>query len=254
MYYNYEIIRLIYLSTKPSTKVNEMTKLLNRSKSPFGRSACQDRSERTRQRLIEVAVEVFSELGYEAASTRTIVERAQANLVSIPYYFGSKQGLYHASAEYIGAEVTGRFRPACDRARQGLAQAGLSRHQTLELFTEFMVDFAHVMLGTDAPDCWGQFILREQSQPTEAFDILHAHFSNIVDIGIEFVSRLTGRAVEAPATRLQFMTTISMVLFTRTNRASLLRTMEWKSIGEDERHLVEEILRQNMHALYAHSA
>jgi hypothetical protein len=50
------------------------------------------------------------------------------------------------------------------------------------------------------------------------------------------------------------MTTISMVLFTRTNRASLLRTMEWKSIGEDERHLVEEILRQNMHALYAHSA
>ncbi len=231
-----------------------MTKLLNRSKSPLGRSACQDRSERTRQRLIEVAVEVFSELGYEAASTRTIVDRAQANLVSIPYYFGSKQGLYYAAAEYIGAEVTGRFQAACDRARQGLAQSGLSRHQTLELFIEFMVDFAHVMLGTDAPDCWGQFILREQSQPTEAFDILFAHFSSTLNIGIEFISRLTGRPAEAPATRLQFLTTMSMVLFTRTHRASLLRTMQWKSIGPTERHQVEEMLRQNMHALYAHSA
>ena len=41
-----------------------------KNKVAFGRSACQDRSERTRQRLIEVAVEVFSDLGFEAASTR----------------------------------------------------------------------------------------------------------------------------------------------------------------------------------------
>ena len=65
-------------------------------------------------------MEVFSELGFEAASTRTIVERAHANLVSIPYYFGSKLGLYHAAAEYIGSNIAERFRPACDRARQGL--------------------------------------------------------------------------------------------------------------------------------------
>ena len=50
-------------------------------------------------------MEVFSDLGFEAASTRTIVERAQANLVSIPYYFGSKLGLYHAAAEYIGSNI-----------------------------------------------------------------------------------------------------------------------------------------------------
>src|ERR1700687_6508133 len=91
-----------------------------------GRSACQEGSERTRQRLIEVAVEVFSELGYEAASTRTIVQRAQANLVSIPYYFGSKLGLYHAAAEYIGSNIAERFRPAYERAAQGLVEAGVA--------------------------------------------------------------------------------------------------------------------------------
>src|ERR1700687_5104833 len=90
------------------------------------RSTCQDRSERTRQRLIEVAVEVFSELGYEGASTRAIVKQAQANLVSIPYYFGSKLGLYHAAAEYIGSNIAERFRPAYERAAQGLVEAGVA--------------------------------------------------------------------------------------------------------------------------------
>ena len=74
-------------------------------------------------------MEVFSELGFEGASTRTIVERAQANLVSIPYYFGSKLGLYHAAAEYIGSNIAERFRPACERARQGLLEAGLVTHE-----------------------------------------------------------------------------------------------------------------------------
>src|ERR1035438_9446251 len=101
-------------------RVNQkMAKPVVRIKSAFGRSACQDRSERTRQRLIEVAVEVFSDLGFEGASTRTIVERAQANLVSIPYYFGSKLGLYHAAAEYIGSNIVERLSPVHDRARQG---------------------------------------------------------------------------------------------------------------------------------------
>src|SRR6266516_2801006 len=96
-----------------------------KTKGPAGRSACQDRSERTRQRLIEVAVEVFSELGYEAASTRAIVEQAQANLVSIPYYFGSKLGLYHAAAEYIGSNIAERFHPTCRRACEALQLEGL---------------------------------------------------------------------------------------------------------------------------------
>jgi AcrR family transcriptional regulator len=231
-----------------------MAKLIMKSKAAFGRSACQDRSERTRQRLIEVAVEVFSDLGFEAASTRTIVERAQANLVSIPYYFGSKLGLYHAAAEYIGSNISDRFRPACERARQGLQQPGLTHTDTLRMFTDFVVDFAHIMLGADAPGSWGQFIYREQFDPTAAFEILHKHFKLLLDVGIEFVSRLTNQPVEAPETRIQFMAILSMVKFTRTDRASVLRTMEWQSFGEDETRIVENMLRHNVNALFAHSA
>jgi len=225
-----------------------------KNKAAFGRSACQDRSERTRQRLIEVAVEVFSDLGFEAASTRTIVERAQANLVSIPYYFGSKLGLYHAAAEYIGSNIADRFRPACERARKGLEQPGLTHDETLRMFTEFIVEFAHIMLGADAPICWGQFIYREQFDPTAAFEILHTHFTPLMEVGFEYVSRLTKRPREAPETRIQFMAILSMVKFTRIDRASVLRTMGWQSFGEEETRIVETMLRNNLQALFAHSA
>jgi AcrR family transcriptional regulator len=225
-----------------------------KSKSAFGRSACQDRSERTRQRLIEVAVEVFSDLGYEAASTRTIVERAQANLVSIPYYFGSKLGLYHAAAEYIGSNIAERFRPACERARQGLLDTGQTHEETLRKFTEFIVEFAQIMLGTDTPGSWGQFIYREQFDPTEAFEIIHAKFAPMMELGFEYVSRLTKQPAEAPETRIQVMAVLSMVKFTRVDRASVLRSMGWKSFGEEETRIVENMLRHNMHALFAHLA
>ena len=63
-----------------------------RTEHAFRRSTCQDRSGRTRQRLIEVAAEVFCTRGYEAASTRTIVERAQTNLVSISLLLWQQAG------------------------------------------------------------------------------------------------------------------------------------------------------------------
>jgi AcrR family transcriptional regulator len=224
-----------------------------KTKCAFGRSACQDRSERTRQRLIEVAVEVFSDHGYEAASTRTIVERAQANLVSIPYYFGSKLGLYHAAAEYIGSNIAARFQPALERANAGLLRPGLTHDEILSLFTEFIVDFAHIMLGTDTPGSWGQFIYREQFDPTEAFEIIHAKFSPLFEVGCEYVARLTKRTTDAPETRMQLLTILSMVKFTRTDRATVLRHMGWKSFGDTEIKVVTDMLQYSMHALFAHS-
>ncbi len=228
-----------------------MAKPAAKTKCPAGRSACQDRSERTRQRLIEVAVEVFSELGYEAASTRAIVEQAQANLVSISYYFGSKLGLYHAAAEYIGSHIAERFRPACERAGQALQIEGMTHRQTLDKFTDFIVEFAEIMLGGDTPRSWGQFIYREQFDPSGAFEILHAKFLPLLETGFEYVARLTRRPAEAPETRIQFMAILAMVKFTRVDRASVLRNMGWKSFGKEETRIVTEMLRRDMQALFA---
>lgn len=51
-------------------------------------------SDRTKQALIEAAILVFAEKGYEGGSVRDITRRADANQAAINYHFGGKEGLY----------------------------------------------------------------------------------------------------------------------------------------------------------------
>ena len=44
--------------------------------------------------ILNVAEKVFSEYGFDGASTRMISSRAGVNLAMLNYYFGSKEGLF----------------------------------------------------------------------------------------------------------------------------------------------------------------
>ncbi|MFN0316621.1 MAG: CerR family C-terminal domain-containing protein [Burkholderiales bacterium] len=66
------------------------------SSQPSQRDGVTGKGERSRERLLAEATRIFSAKGYSAASTREICEAAQANLASIHYYFGGKEGLYRA--------------------------------------------------------------------------------------------------------------------------------------------------------------
>ncbi|MGZ3833839.1 MAG: TetR/AcrR family transcriptional regulator [Mucilaginibacter sp.] len=46
--------------------------------------------------ILDVAERVFSELGFDGASTRTISGEAGVNMAMLSYYFGSKEGLFLA--------------------------------------------------------------------------------------------------------------------------------------------------------------
>ncbi len=53
----------------------------------------------TRQRIVEAALDVFTERGFDGASTRQIASRAGVNHGLIPYYFGSKKKLWQAAVD-----------------------------------------------------------------------------------------------------------------------------------------------------------
>ncbi|PLX63278.1 TetR/AcrR family transcriptional regulator [Sedimenticola selenatireducens] len=50
----------------------------------------------TKDRILDVAEEIFAEKGYSATSMRTITSRANVNLAAVNYHFGSKAQLYQA--------------------------------------------------------------------------------------------------------------------------------------------------------------
>ena len=54
----------------------------------------QHHGAETRHRLLEVACELFAELGYEQATLAQICKRAGANKAAVNYHFRSKEALY----------------------------------------------------------------------------------------------------------------------------------------------------------------
>lgn len=55
--------------------------------------------QEARNRLLDAALTLFADKGFAKTSTREIALAAQANIASISYYFGDKDGLYRAVFE-----------------------------------------------------------------------------------------------------------------------------------------------------------
>ena len=60
----------------------------------------------TRRRILKAASRIFAEHGFEGASIRDIVTKADVNQAAINYHFGSKEGLYRAVLEMALAALT----------------------------------------------------------------------------------------------------------------------------------------------------
>lgn len=80
-----------------------------------GALAPRRQGEATRRALIQAAVSVFAEHGYEAASVRVITAKAKVNQGAITYHFGGKDGLYRAVLETVRDSLSAQpLRSAAD--------------------------------------------------------------------------------------------------------------------------------------------
>lgn len=126
------------------------------------RGGATDKGVQARERLLAEATRIFAAKGYVAASTREICEAAQANLASIHYYFGDKEGLYRAVLTRPIEMLTRQFE-GFDRADLPFAEA---MRQFLGAFLTHYVSEAEEALVL-------KLHLREMLEPSSVFrDIL----------------------------------------------------------------------------------
>ncbi len=72
----------------------------------------QARSEATRQRIIDSAVDLINEIGYPAAGLADIIERAEMTKGALYYHFDSKEALASAIMDDGGTRVLNAFQAA----------------------------------------------------------------------------------------------------------------------------------------------
>ncbi len=82
-------------------------------------------------RLLAAAADLFARDGFDAVSVRQITSRAKANLGAITYHFGSKEALFHAVIDRVGAHLADRF--AAIAAEKGAPLERIRRIVTMVL-------------------------------------------------------------------------------------------------------------------------
>jgi TetR/AcrR family transcriptional regulator len=68
--------------------------------------ATRPSADATRERVLTAALDLFSELSYEGATTREIATRAGVTQPLLNYHFSSKEALWQAAVDGLFAELT----------------------------------------------------------------------------------------------------------------------------------------------------
>ena len=74
-------------------------------------SATDITHDKTRQRLLEAAGEIFAEQGFRQTTVRDICARAGANVAAVNYHFGDKEKLYSEVLRFAHGCAVGMQRP-----------------------------------------------------------------------------------------------------------------------------------------------
>ncbi|MGM4911309.1 CerR family C-terminal domain-containing protein [Rhizobium sp. 768_B6_N1_8] len=212
-----------------------------------------NRAEITREKLLSAALDVFGRYGFDGTSTRQLSEAAGVNLQAIPYYFGGKEGLYVATAEYLVSRIdrrVGSLRQQIGAHFMALEAAGrtLSEEDARRLLTEMGATMVSLFVSKES-EPWARFIIREQMEPTEAFARV---YQGLMRPMIEMARRMIGTILqEDPASehvRLRTLAFVGNIMVFRVAHAAVLAQMEWQSVGSEQlqtlRNLVAELVGQ----------
>ena len=87
----------------------------------------------TKERLLVVAGKLFADRGFDSVSLRMITDRANVNLASVNYHFGSKE-------ELIGAVVDDIVRPVNERRLSLLSLIDYTRQDPIRKIIHAFID------------------------------------------------------------------------------------------------------------------
>ncbi|OCC22478.1 hypothetical protein MB02_16600 [Croceicoccus estronivorus] len=171
--------------------------------------------------LLETAIDRFGRLGFDGASTRAIAAAAKTTMSSITYHFGGKEGLYLAAADHIGRSIGEKMQPHLDGIQ---ADFPANREAAVLAVQDLAVTLSRMMVDP-ASEPWVRFMLREQFDPSEAFDrIYEQSLGRICGVLARLVAVARPDLDEAgcAATSIQIL---SQALILRAGRATVCRVM-----------------------------
>ena len=173
-----------------------------------------EKSKLTRQKLLEVAADIFVDKGFHAAGIREICTTAGANLAAVNYHFGGKMELYKAVLTYA-------FENA--KPPRPMPQLADDPNHPQEQLRAWVLWNAERMLGVGGHAVY-ELVVKELQDPTPAFDeLLERSMQPIYAAGEDLVAAVLGVSQDTPLVQLCCTSVFGQCLIYRHSRPMIER-------------------------------
>jgi AcrR family transcriptional regulator len=196
----------------------------------------------TRQRILQVAAEVFANSGFEKVTVREICSRASVNVAAINYHFGDKENLYIQVLKYCKALAFEKYPSDQDTKKTDPPELKLKA---------FIRSFVFRILDGGPSSLFGRLVCREYVEPTNALDMLvEEAMRPTFALLAEIVGELLGRKAPALTVRMCCASVISQCLFFLYARHALTRLFPEQKFGTTETEsIADHITRFSLSAI-----
>ena len=198
----------------------------------------------TRKALVLAALKLFGPQGFDGTSTREIAAARKANIGSIAYHFGGKDGLRAGLRRFHRRDHPEQSRGPAWRHRPSAGDRTTRKRPRRS---------SPPRRAHGRPSSWHrpeageivQFVLRELAQPDSRArpHLLTACSSRSTSAFAAFGSRRPESRPKATRTKLTVFTMIGQVVYFRIGRVAVLRRMGWTDIGPGEASAIIESSR-----------
>ncbi|MBU0967923.1 MAG: CerR family C-terminal domain-containing protein [Proteobacteria bacterium] len=195
----------------------------------------------TKERLLQAGGEVFARYGFRGATVRRIARRAHANVASISYYFGDKQGFYAAVLHYTFSSAKEKY-----PSDLGLQPEAGGR----ERLHAFIRSFLLRILDDGRPAWHGKLMVQEMADPTSALDRIVEQAIRPLYQQLAFIIRkLAGDGTDEQAVHLCCLSIMGQCVFYLHSRPVVSRLQKREPGPGDVEALAEHITRFSLHAV-----
>ncbi|MEO0545014.1 MAG: CerR family C-terminal domain-containing protein [Pseudomonadota bacterium] len=201
----------------------------------------EGRAEQTRQALIEAAIKLFGNKGYDHTSVRDLVKEAGTNLAAINYHFGGKEGLRQATIEFLAQDFKnhgpGQAMAAIDPANIH----SLSKDEARQILRQVMKSAFMQANQRKFGDKHARYVLRELVQGGELTEYFFDKvFSKQFALLRVLVAHLTDDDPESETTRVRSILIVAQSAFLNLAQPLVLLALDWEDFSGDKADIIGE--------------
>ncbi|MDB5580123.1 MAG: hypothetical protein JWR80_5299 [Bradyrhizobium sp.] len=194
--------------------------------------------------LLRSALELFGQRGFAGASCRAIAKAAGMTMSQITYHFGGKEELYRAVARHVAGEISRGIPLTGPVGKVDMCPAD-ARARIKTLFAAFLG-----LMVQPRNVAWVGFIMREQMEPTQAFEELYQGAIGPILEELSALLRAVSRnRLSVTDAQLRAVSMFGQALVFRLARAAVLRLNQWSDIAGVNGEMVQAAVLGNLDAI-----